>query len=236
MNKLNIVAISDTHNRHKQIKELKRINIDGTEVYDVSGDIIFHTGDATSQGRLSEVEDFLKWFGSLDFTYKIFVPGNHDWLFEKNPELGRELCKKHGVILLLHESIEIEGVKIFGSPWTPRFFDWAFNACRTLEEAQHVGMPWIWDKWKDIPSDTNILLTHGPAYGILDATPRGELIGCEWLLNKIKEIKCDIHICGHIHLYGAQQRHIDGTSFYNASICDERYIPINPITKIEYIK
>lgn len=233
---LKIVAISDTHNRHRELKELKRLNLDGDLVNDASGDIIFHTGDATNEGGLSEVESFLEWFGSLDFKHKVFVPGNHDWLFERNPQLGRELCEKHGVTLLMHESVEIEGVKIFGSPWTPRFFDWAFNACRTLTEATSTGRPWLFDLWEQIPADTNILLTHGPAYGILDATPRGELVGCEWLLNKIREIKPDIHICGHIHLYGNHQRHFEGTSYYNAATCDERYRPNNPITKIDYIK
>lgn len=240
MKTLKICAISDTHNRHKQIKAFQDYNSYlGEEVEPLSGDIIIHAGDATGQGRQSEIESFIEWFGQLDFRYKIFVPGNHDYGFETNQTLYRTLCEKNGIILLNHESITIEGVKIFGSPWTPWFYDWAFNAGRTITEAAFYKKPFIGDLWSTIPKDTNILVTHGPAYGVLDellyvdGTPKGQYVGCVELAKKIKEIKPDLHICGHIHC-GYGQLHWEGTSYYNVSVCDEMYTPSNAVTVIDY--
>ena len=91
------------------------------------------------------------------------------------------------------------------------------------------------------PNDTKILITHGPPYGILDqssfadGTLRKEHLGCEDLMNRIKELKeLDLHFFGHIHTPGGEQKHVDGVSFYNASICDEQYYPGNPITIVDY--
>jgi Icc-related predicted phosphoesterase len=151
------------------------------------------------------------------------------------------MCEDNGVILLNHEAIDIEGVKIFGSPWTPFFYDWAFNAGRTITEAAFHRKPFIGDLWATIPLDTNILVTHGPVYGILDellypnGDPKGQFVGDVELEKKIKEIKPDIHICGHVHC-GYGQKHIDGTSYYNASICNEMYYPENHPHIIEYTK
>jgi len=98
-----------------------------------------------------------------------------------------------------------------------------------------------------IPEDTDILVTHGPPYEILDEVfavdgssyrdhgmmPR--YVGCVDLAARIKEVKPDLHIFGHIHS-GHGQKHVNGVSHYNASICDEMYAPSNPITIIEYEK
>ena len=65
-----IVCISDTHNRHDNIKV-------------PDGDILIHAGDATNGGTIEEIAAFGKWFASLSHKHKIFVAGNHDWLFER---------------------------------------------------------------------------------------------------------------------------------------------------------
>jgi Icc-related predicted phosphoesterase len=88
-------------------------------------------------------------------------------------------------------------------------------------------------KWAAIPTDTDILLTHGPALGFLDTSgpPYNEPnLGCELLIQKIKEIKPKIHVCGHIH--GGYGYRFDGdTHFFNASILNERYEYVNkPVT------
>lgn len=247
-----IVAISDTHNRHKQIsvfKETKYNPIDGEdkEQEPLGGDIIIHAGDATGRGESGEIEPFIKWYGQLDFRYRIFIAGNHDFGFERDPARYKKLCEDNGVILLNHESIEIEGIKIFGSPWTPWFYNWAFNGARNPNEQlayskQTKLIPLMKDLWNDIPLDTNILVTHGPPYEILDelqfvdGTPKGQFVGCVDLANKIKELKdLDLHIFGHIHCQHGQ-KHIDGVSYYNVSICDEMYSPSMPVTVIDYEK
>jgi Icc-related predicted phosphoesterase len=219
MKEVKIVAISDTHNAHKKL-------------IIPQCDILIHSGDATSMGYEHEVRQFAKWLKSLHGTiakHIIFVPGNHElnfekklpaskeWLFEEFPEL----------ILLMDEGIELEGIKIWGSPVQPRFFDWAFNKSRGEQILKH---------WNMIPEDTEVLITHGPPYMILDEvlTITGESytsigqgprhVGCEMLRATVERIKPDVHIFGHIHC-ARGEFHKDGTSFYNASIMDEMYKP-----------
>lgn len=105
-----IVCLSDTHNCNEQIAV-------------PDGDILIHAGDATVQGTQHEIEEFLYWFSSLPHEYKIFVAGNHDWMYETNNRLARLLTANFNINYLQDSAIEIEGMKIYGSPWQPRFFD-----------------------------------------------------------------------------------------------------------------
>lgn len=206
-----IVCLSDTHNCNEQI-----------DVPD--GDILIHSGDATTIGTIEEIAKFNSWFSNLPHGHKIFVAGNHDWLFEKNNALARTLLDPE-ITYLQDSSTEIDGLKIYGSPWQPRFFDWAFNLNRGYEMAE---------KWKLIPDDVDILITHGPPYGILDLVPRqgwDENSGCEELRKKIEEIaaagRLKLHVFGHIHCgYGTHEQF--GIKFVNASNCDESYLPTQP--------
>ena len=118
-----------------------------------------------------------------------------------------------GVTYLQDEATTIMGLKFYGSPWQPRFFDWAFNADR--------GKP-LADIWAKIPEDTDVLVTHGPPFGILDQTWRGEKVGCQDLLARVRIIRPRFHLFGHIHEgYGAFQN--ESTVFLNGSICDLNY-------------
>jgi len=201
---LRIVCLSDTHNFHNQITVPE-------------GDVLIHAGDATNRGTQFEVEDFLRWFSVLPHKYKIFVAGNHDWLYETNERFARFLTAKFNIKYLQDSSIEIKGLKIYGSPWQPRFYDWAFNLMRGAEIAE---------KWKLIPKDTDILITHGPPHEILDLTPNGDPAGCEELRKTVEEVKPKVHIFGHIHSgYGIIEKF--GVKFINASNCDESYSPVN---------
>ena len=207
---LKIVCISDTHNCSEKIVV-------------PDGDILIHSGDATITGTIEEIVLFNNWFANLPHKYKIFVAGNHDWLFEKNNRFARNLLDK-SIIYLQDSSVEIEGLKIYGSPWQPRFFDWAFNLMRGAELAE---------KWKMIPDDVDILITHGPPNGILDEVPRRDFVentGCEELRKRVEELRLKnlkLHIFGHIHCgYGTTEK--CGVKFVNASNCDESYEPINP--------
>lgn len=112
----------------------------------------------------------------------------------------------------------LEGIKFYGSPWQPWFFDWAFNLQRGAE---------IRAKWDLIPLDTDVLITHGPAFGILDKTTRGARVGCEELLKVIEQVKPQLHVFGHIHeAYGIYSN--DNLSFVNASNCDVQFNLVNP--------
>lgn len=207
MDYLVIHCISDTHNKHKQL------TLPG-------GDILIHAGDMSGRGHSGEILPFLDWFADQDYKYLILVPGNHDKGFEQEPARYKEECEQRGIILLNDSGIEIEGIKIWGSPITPWFHNWAFN--RWPEE--------ILKHWDMIPEDTDILITHGPPRGILDYIPNQNLsVGCPHLLHKILKTKIKLHVFGHIH-EGRGYTYEHGKMFINASTLDGTYkfMPGNP--------
>ena len=209
---MKFVAISDTHGKHQKLSLPE-------------GDVLIHAGDFSSMGKEYEIKDFLDWFSKTDFTYKILIAGNHDFFFEKishNPAFLEEFIPSN-VIYLNDSEVEIEKVKIWGSPIQPWFYNWAFNRYRGEDIRRH---------WNKIPADTDILITHGPVFGILDKTTRNESVGCEDLLQKVEEIKPKYHICGHIHeAYGYIKQ--GDTTFINASVLDENYILKNKAVEFE---
>lgn len=196
---MKLVVISDTHNRH-------------AEIVVPDGDVLIHCGDATGRGTIAEMAAFNAWMGSLPHATKIYVPGNHDALPETNEMLAREIMSN--VEMLIGQSIIVQGLKFYGFPWTPTFFDWNFMLDR--------GAP-MKERTDAIPSDTNILISHGPAYGILDAIKgRSEYLGCRDLRDRILEVKPQIHVCGHIHsAHGLHVAH--GTLHINAAQLNEQY-------------
>ncbi len=222
-----LTILSDTHNKHKHIKgDLK------------GGDLLLHAGDLSSMGYEHEIKEFAKWYNGLEnYTTKVFIAGNHDWGFQNNVEKTKEILETYKDINYLEDEYLgiIEGgepeIKIWGSPWQPEFYNWAFNLPRKGEELKA--------KWNMIPEDIDILITHGPAWGFLDDVEgnRNVHLGCELLAERIKQIKPKIHICGHIHTgYG---HYYDGhTHYFNAAVLNERYnyahlpwhIDWNPIT------
>lgn len=219
-----IVCISDTHNRHDKliIPEC---------------DILIHAGDWTGRGYASEIRPFAQWLNKQydQCSEIVVIPGNHELEFENELPLSLTWFKEEcpDAHLLIEQEVIIDGIKIYGSPITPFFCDWAWN--RYPQD--------ITKHWNRIPDDTNILITHGPPYDILDKTTyadgtiREDRLGCPQLLKRIKELKdLDLHFFGHIHNDGGRQYNQDGVTFCNAAICDEHYYPSNPITVIEYEK
>lgn len=205
---MKFVIISDTHGQHKNLTLPK-------------GDVIIHAGDISQRGKESEILDFLNWFKDLDFKHKIFIAGNHDFFFEETPEKDIQNIIPENIIYLCDSGVEVENIRIWGSPISPWFYDWAFNRHRGEQIDHH---------WQLIPLDTDILITHGPAFGQLDKTTRGENVGCKDLLHAIESIKPKVHICGHIH-EGYGQTTSSKTKFINASVLDEKYKLKNaPIT------
>lgn len=208
---MKILALADTHSQHHKLKL-------------PAADMILHAGDISKRGEEHEIVAFLNWFKNLDYRYKIFIAGNHDFYFEQTPfEKIKEIVPEN-VIYLCDSGVTIEGIHIWGSPVTPTFFDWAFNRDRGAAISRH---------WDLIPQGTDILMTHGPAAGILDKTVRGEAVGCADLLKKVQELKPKYYIGGHIHeAYGKLQS--QGTTYFNASVLDERYRLKNEPWLFEY--
>ncbi len=206
---MKFVCLSDTHCLH-----------DKFEVPE--GDVLLHAGDFTMIGRPEKIIDFTAFLESLPHKYKVVIAGNHDLLFEKQPAVAQNLLRN--CIYLEDSFVEIEGIKIYGSPWQPWFFDWAFNLQRGEE---------IKKKWDLIPADTDILITHGPPYGHGDEVLKKGSQGCEELLIRIRNLKIKYHVFGHIHEgYGITKEGM--TTCINASNVDINYRPINQPIVFEY--
>lgn len=218
---LRIVAISDTH------MKMNKITLP-------EGDVLVHAGDLTFDGSIRQISQELKALKekAANFSNILLICGNHDWLGERNPDLMRQLCIDNGITYLHDSSIVIDGVKYYGSPWTPEFHGWAFN----LPRGQALA-----DKWALIPEDTDVLITHGPPRRFLDTVLRydariaewkGEHVGCADLEKRVLEVTPKLHIFGHIHEHygefpGARTR------FVNASVCNDFYKPVNPPIVLE---
>ncbi len=198
-----IVCLSDTHNRQGEFSV-------------PNGDILVHAGDMTGRGTLPEITAVNEWLGRLPHKHKIIIAGNHDFLFEEENLLARSLITN---ATYLQDSLaEVEGLKVWGSPWQPWFYDWAFNLRRGAA---------LREKWEMIPNDTDILVTHGPPMGTLDRTASGENAGCEELRNRIAGMGAPpkLHIFGHIHEARGIE-HKSRTTYVNASVCDLSYRPV----------
>jgi predicted phosphohydrolase len=199
---MRVVCLSDTHGRHG-------------EIVVPDGDLLVVAGDVSGRGRRHEIEAFDAWLGKLPHPHKVLISGNHDFGFERDRE-ARSWVRN--AIYLQDELVEVAGLRVYGSPWQPWFYDWAFNL--------HRG-PAIREKWDLIPPDVDVLLTHGPPRGILDVTDAGEPVGCDDLLDAVRRVRPRLHVFGHIHEgYGRVDR--DGTIFVNASNCDVGYRAVNP--------
>jgi hypothetical protein len=204
-------------------------------------------------GRKHEVEDFIKWFNKIEgYTNKVFIAGNHDMTFDKEVLMRNKLDYFDGgrnnwdtpcadgkpewllslletglnpnVFYLENSFVEIDQIKIWGSPYSATFgHNWAFNVDRGYDSAQ---------LWNQIPEDSDIVITHGPIYGYGDMTANTyQNVGCEDLYRRLKELKTPLHFAGHIHEgYGYNQTIWDGYSF-NGCTCNLRYEALNePIT------
>lgn len=217
---MKVVLISDTHGYHNSIRV-------------PNGDIVIHAGDLTASGDFAQVAEAAKWLGSLPHPHKIAIAGNHDLLFERSPTQASALLRNVGVTYLQDTGIHVGGLSIYGSPWQPEFMHWAFNIPRGRLSRY----------WNQIPVGLDILVTHGPPYGILDQrVPPGmrrlahwedeepfegsDHIGDEELLAAVDRVRPRVHVFGHIHCgYGMARS--DHTTFYNAALCNENYDPVN---------
>ncbi len=208
---MKILALSDTHSRHNDIYLSSYTNID----------LIVFAGDWTGsvRGEKENTKDFLRWFSNLSSTYKILIAGNHELKVEDDPEyLLEALTPYPNIIYLQDTSIVIEGIKFHGSPYANNFYDWAF-----MTEENELSK--IWDK---IPENTQVLITHGPAYGHLDTVVRNNTsVGSKTLTNRKKHLTdLKLHICGHIH-EASGILEVDNHTVINASQLNEHYKLVN---------
>jgi hypothetical protein len=213
-------------------------------------------------GRKHEVQSFVEWFNGINnYTHKIFIAGNHDMSFDREILLRNKLAHFEGrnindydtscsegkpawleellgihlhpnVYYLENTSVEIEGLNIWGSPYSPTFgYGWGFNVNRGYDAAQI---------WNQIPLDTDIVITHSPIYGYNDRTSNtNENVGCADLYHRLHEVKPHLHFAGHIHEgygWGTIPYKDEWGDIYtfNGSTCNLRYEAIQDPIKFNY--
>jgi len=215
-NTTRFVCVSDTHEMEDQIQV-------------PNGDVLLHAGDFTYTGSHEAIIKFNSWLEKLPHPHKVVIAGNHDVTFDI-PYYKKYWGRYHNepfncnavrnslksCIYLEDSEVEINGIRIWGSPWQPEFCNWAFNLDR--------GKP-LADKWNLIPEGIDILMTHGPPYGYGDLCDHGGRVGCPDLRKVIEQLQPRVHVSGHIH-EGRGIAVDDNTVYINASSVNLRYVPV----------
>lgn len=187
------IIISDTHNGHRKLEV-------------PPGDLLIHCGDMTNGGSAPELRQVNEWLGTLPHPHKVVIAGNMDKRLQGKSHTVKQSFLSNG-IYLEDQSIEIEGVRIFGSPYTSAFCGQFQLNTRAEAEA----------KWDQIPQSIDILVTHGPPLGVLDLTSSGMQVGDAALRERVRELQPKVHCFGHIHECGGQIVEEEGTKFVNAA-------------------
>ena len=208
---MRIVCISDTH--AKQIPDDQM----------PEGDILVHAGDITNNGKMLQLVAMSDWLARLSrdkYEHVVCVAGNHDFLLDAFRIEGREKELKEGffngrVHYLRDESLWLNfpgrTVKFYGTPWTI-CGDWAFSEMNQMHRRA---------TFNKIPGDTDVLISHGPPYSILDRCDNGShgfgSVGDLELLGATERVRPLLHVFGHIH-DGAGITKIGNTTFVNAAV------------------
>jgi Icc-related predicted phosphoesterase len=202
------------------------------------GDLLIVAGDLTAHDHNFEYLKFFIWLDQQKYTKKIVIAGNHDQVLVKKGLVT--IFKGKDIEYLCDSGTEFQGLKIWGSPWTP-WFHGVNPKCKAFMRKDRL----LTSKWAKIPMKTDILITHGPAYGILDGTPLedGSLYHCgsQSLYNWLKYVERPrYHIFGHIHeAYGSEEHFATYNDkmmqSINCSYVNEHYQPTNNPVRIEII-
>jgi Icc-related predicted phosphoesterase len=208
---MKIVCISDTH--AKQIPDDQMPD----------GDVLVHAGDITNNGKLTQLAQMSAWLRHLadtKYEHVVCIAGNHDFILDAFRIEGLEEELKEGffngrVHYLRDESLWLNfsgrTIKFYGTPWTV-CGDWAFSE---MDRMKRLEM------FNKIPMDTDILISHGPPYSILDRCDNGAhgfgSVGDLELLGAVERVRPRIHCFGHIHdSYGILN--LGDTTFVNAAV------------------
>lgn len=212
---MTIDCISDLHGHYPKLE---------------GGDLLIVAGDLTAHHEEEEYDDFWRWLCYQDYKHKVVVAGNHDVFLESNPDFLKD-CGED-IHYLSDSGIELDGFKIWGSPW----IKWFFGINPNCAAFTCVSEDEIKEKWDIIPRDTNILITHMPPFTILDKTSRGGHVGssslnsCVLSGNYFSDL--DLHVFGHIHENGGKIFETPIRKFVNASIMNEVYDPVNKPVRV----
>ena len=183
---MRLVCVADTHLYEQWLPPVP------------DGDVLVHAGDMLQHGTMAELERAVRWLRAQPHAHKLVIAGNHDWCLSRTPVPARNLLGTVATVTYLQDSeVVIDGVRFWGSPWQPEFFDWAFNLPR--------GEP-LAAKWALVPAGIDVLVTHGPPRGYGDRVSRGRE-GCDDLLTALDRVRPALHLFGHIHEDGGVWTH-----------------------------
>jgi Icc-related predicted phosphoesterase len=174
-----IVLLSDTHGKHRNLPKQK-------------ADIIIHAGDACTDGNIDELNDFFNWLKEYPATHKIFIAGNHELLFEFEPDIFKKMLPPE-IIFLDNNTAAINGIHFLSLAARP----WLLSRPELVKPQHKI----------------DFLLTHGPPENILDNNT-----GCKLLAQFVKKYTPVYHVFGHIHEQGQKLINNKKTIFINASI------------------
>lgn len=249
---MKITCISDTHGLHRSMLNYHKLG---------GGDVLIHAGDLTNIGKKYQIEETISFLTDQlhNFNHVVFIAGNHDRGFDPmfvettssvghlkvyneydledvsvvmdRPTWMQDIIGNlhYRLHYLENSSVTIDGVNFYGSPITPNFWEqyWAFNRTRGEKISKY---------WDMIPQITDVLITHGPPFGIMDYIEDDKKhVGCEELRNKVDYDlpKLKLHVFGHIHSKYGKRIEQGGKTFVNASVCTEQYVPKNCPIQVE---
>lgn len=207
-----IDAISDLHGHYPELE---------------GGDLLIVAGDLTARDCISEYDKFFDWLALQEYKKKIYISGNHDGMIESGKYSTPKYCD---ATYLCDSGTEFEGLKIWGSPWTP-IFPGINPKCTAFTGNEKL----LDEKFALIPDDIDILVTHGPPFTILDMTKDGQQVGSAALLaHHIRRLNPTLFVWGHIHeSHGIASAYSwNDTKYVNCSHVNEHYQPINKPIRI----
>jgi Icc-related predicted phosphoesterase len=201
---MRIVAISDTHNKHAQLRL-------------PPGDVFIQAGDMTTTGTTKELAAYANWLGTQDYKHKLVLSGNHDLAFRNQThDLAVNLLREAGATYLQDNWVEIDDVLFYGTPWTALYAAMAFELPRNSTA--------LAEKWALIPDATNVLITHQPPHLILDYITGNGNQGCPFLAERLTKLdKLRAHLFGHYHFCGSTIQEVGNVKFANCAVLNDAY-------------
>lgn len=194
------------------------------------GDLLIVAGDLTATHTLREYNEFMRWFEKQEYRKKVYILGNHDTFYHPDFD-DKPWCS------FLHDSgTEFEGLKIWGTPWS-LWFPEINPKCKAFTGSEEE----LEKRYRNIPYDIDILISHSPPFGILDKIyihgnepfADSAYVGSKSLRNILFGSDIKLHVFGHIHEHGGKMVDLVMTKCVNASIMNEHYKPVNKPVRIE---
>lgn len=206
LDNMRLACIADQHGLLPQIPKCDVLVIAGDICPTVTRDNFYNYRWFTAS--------FVPWIKGM-LNKVVVVAGNHDEALEDH-QYAQDIesaIQDAGGIYLKDHGVVIDGVKFWGTPWTPEFCGWGFMAY----EDKLAGY------FSAIPEGVDVLVSHGPARGHCDgkagwldaSTGRpGEGLGSTALRDRIDALQTPPRLCISGHIHEAKRQDSDGRTEY----------------------